>query len=58
LARTLASPYLGHEPNVRVATITKGVEAEKVIKKVKSLQYEYNELNCGYLKTHHDFKVL
>jgi hypothetical protein len=31
--------------------VAKGVEVEKTIKKAKTLQQEYNELNQAHLKT-------
>ncbi len=38
--------------------VTKGVEAKKVIKKVKALQKNYNELNQAHFKSRNDFKAL
>ncbi len=38
--------------------VAKGVEVEKVIKKVEDLQQEYNEMNQAHLKTHRDLKAL
>jgi hypothetical protein len=36
--------------------VVKSVEAEKVIKKVKTLQLEYNELTHVHFKTHNDLE--
>ncbi len=38
--------------------VAKGVEVEKVIKKVKVLQQDYNELNEVHFKSHDDLKAL
>jgi hypothetical protein len=38
--------------------VAKGVEAKRAIKKVGTLQFEYNELTQAHFKTHNDLKTL
>ncbi len=38
--------------------VVKSVEAERVIKKAKAMQLEYNELNHTHFKTYNDLKAL
>ncbi len=45
-----------HEKNKHL--VVKGVEVERVIKKVETLQSDYNELTQGHLKTRNDLKTL
>jgi hypothetical protein len=38
--------------------VAKFVDANKAIKKVETLQHEYNELNQAHFKGHNDLKTL